>query len=154
MKKILLMMVALCAVAFVSCDKDDENGGGSLKVNGVNLVGLWVKIDDDYLETGLGSWLIKFTNSTYQEYCVSDANCEKWKNAGIPFSQWGFTFKDGYFYGCTMADFEPDEVEHYTAEVVNGKLRVAGIVLNIKVIDKDNIEFDGSRRYQRVKGFK
>ena len=145
MKKIILMMMALCAVAFVGCSKDDGNGDGSLVVDGVNLVGLWVELDEDYMNTGLGEWLIEFTNSTYQEYYG------------------GYTFKDGYFYGCTMDDLEPDEVEYYSAEVVNGKLRVAGIVHNIKVIDKDNIEYDyysfhdediKYTRYQRVKGVK
>ena len=151
------MMMALCAVAFVGCSKDDGNGDGSLVVDGVNLVGLWVELDEDYMNTGLGEWLIEFTNSTYQEYYVSDANCDQWEAAGIPYSQWGFKFKDGYFYGCTIDDFEPDEEEYYSAEVVNGKLRVAGIVHNIKVIDKDNIEYDyldGYARFQRVKGFK
>lgn len=140
MKKIILSLMTLCTVAFIGCSKDDDGGNGSLVVNGVNLVGFWVNIDDYYyLETGIGHQLIRFTESTYQEYYGKSQ------------------FKDGYFYGCTMDDLEPDKYELYSAEVVNGKLRVAGIVHNIRVIDNDTIEYDyitGYERYQRVKGFK
>ena len=163
MKKILLMMMALCAVAFVGCDKDDENGGGSLVVEGVNLVGMWVDMDDvesdRHSEVGMTDGMIVFTANTYAEYMVSEANLEKWDEAGIPDTQWGFKFKDGYFYGCTKDDFEPLEFEQARAEVIDGKLYIAGIAPDIKIFDKDNIGFgywdrDGYTKYQRVKGFK
>lgn len=143
MKKIILMMMALCAVAFVGCDKNDENGGGSLVVNGVNLVGKWALIDDeddDYSD------IIVFTASSYQEY-ESDSR---------------FTFKDGYFYGCTFADFE--YYGTWSAQVSGDRIVIAGHDAGkIQVIDKDNILWiddwwDEDRvdieKYQRVKGFK
>ena len=143
MRKIILMMMALCAMTFVGCSKEEGNGGGSLVVDGVNLVGKWADItdDDDYY-----SDIIVFTANSYQEY-ESDSR---------------FTFKDGYFYGCTFADFE-----HYgtwSAQVSGDRIIIAGHDAGkIKVIDNDNIlwieedwydEDVYIEKYQRVKGFK
>ena len=152
MKKIILMMMALCAMTFVGCSKEEGNGGGSLVVDGVNLVGMWT--DDNGPGEGLCDYLMVFKDLSFQAYYISDANWDNW-DSGSPH---GYTFKDGYLYGCTMADFEPDEDEHYTAEVIDGKLIIAGIMHNIKVINNDTIIFyypDGdSEKWMRIKGFK
>ena len=160
MKKYLFLLLAICAVAFCGCSKDDDGGvDGTLMIDGVNIVGIWADTDKYYhIEDGLVDVIVVITETTFGQYRISSKKYEEWRNAGIPSEKRGFEFKDGYLYGCSMKDFEVD----YEAQlsVKNGKLYIGGFqVISEWKFTKDAIidiedPKDQFVQYNRVKGFK
>ena len=159
MKKYFLALCTICALAFCGCSKDDDENGGSLKVDGVNIVGTWADTDTyNVLDDGLVDQIIVITEKSFREYYISDKKYDEWRDAGVPSRKRGFEFKDGYLYGCSMNDFELEtELELY---VKDGKLYLAGIAwpyylkfTNDAIIDIDDPN-DQFVQYNRVKGFK
>lgn len=156
MKKYFFAIMAICAVVFCGCSKDDDENGGSLKVDGVNIVGTWADSATYHdLDEGLFDQIIVITEKTLREYSISEKKYEEWRDAGVPSRKRGFELKDGYLYGCSMNDFELDtELELY---VKDGKLYVAGVAwpyylkfTNDAIIDIE----DQYVEFYRVKGFK
>ena len=150
MKKIILMMMALCAVAFVGCDKNDENGGGSLMINGVNFVGTWAKIEDHY------DWM---NDRKWQDggrvNNIIVVTSDGYLNSYGSYDYDGYVFSDGYLYGCTMNDFEKDGGTKISVE--KGGVYIVGILVDLEFEGNDIVTwYEGPYfgKYKRVKGFK
>ena len=153
MKKVFFAVVALCAVLFCGCEKEDNGGDkGSLVVDGVNLAGDWVTLDNGESE-GITNCFYRFAPGAIYEYLATQEWYDKW------IDERGFKFKDGYFYGCTMEDFEvPEDEGIWSLSVTNGQLFIYGLGASVKVINKDTVIIShfwcDTSTFYRVKGFK
>ena len=144
MKRFLLLCVALVALVFVGCNK--ENGP---KVDGTNINGMWVLVAEEY-DGDYDSFydevdtILVIEGDTATEYYHPDDY---------------FSFRDGYIYGTTFEEFETDYDLSYgitgdyltmygipfcKIDVKNGRL-----VLTITFDDEGGIVY-----WERVKGFK
>ena len=158
MKKYFFAIMAICAVVFCGCSKDDDEAGGSLVIDGVNLVGTWtLQYEDNGLKPGYIEELVVFTEKDFRGYYISDETLGRFRDEDKPWNEWGFTYSNGYLYGCTMRDFEPDGPT-LSITLKGGKLYVAGIDMRVQVINEDKMTwygpFDDKAILQRVKGFK
>ena len=163
MKKYLYILLTICAVVFCGCSKDDDEKGGSLVIDGVNLVGTWAVEDpDEYIKPGYVDELVVFTEKDVKGYYISDDALDRFRDEGKPWNEWGFTYSNGYLYGCTMRDFDP-EGPAMEIHVDGGKLYAAGFDLRVKVINEDKLTYhyvfsdredDNPVTLLRVKGFK
>ena len=167
MKRYFTLAMTLCVILFCGCSKDDD--GGSLVIDGVNVVGTWAQIGDiwdvkDDPNEILTMWqeggkiedlIIVTANKTLRSYSPTEQWYEKWYEGDYPW-ECGFVFSNGYLQDCSMSDFEEDGEVKFSVE--NGRVYASGVHLDLRFERNDIVTWyddgDPTQRYKRVKGFK
>ena len=172
MKKAFFTFMAICAIVFCGCEKDENGGGnGSIIIDGVKLVGTWACTADYFLlywpegpfddnESAYKSF-IKWADASWKDgdmidylLVINDDYSMEYYYAPND----GFVFKGGYLYNCSFNDFKTDHKIKFKIE--NGKLYISDVLRGFKAINNDTIIIDETPwdpspyRYQRVKGYK
>lgn len=148
MKNLLFGLMALCALTFVSCEKDG-NGGKSSKFEGE-----WAFVGDYDNESG---WDYYYDESDVYVKISSDGVCYVFDA-----NNWdGYPFNEGYFE-CSRDDFQPYCSFRFTIDGANcncepdNEWEVTDMYIKDgKLYMKDATDSDGyCEMYERIKGFR
>lgn len=149
MRKILFVLAA--CLTFVSCESELGNFK-KVTLQGKDVSGYWLLVQE-----------IKADGSEFptmevepEMYCFDGDIVTYFRAHSV---NDGWSFKDGYVYGCTFDDF--NKSASYTFEIRGNELYVAGMLFgkatlrdnNTVVIERKTLD-DGFYTYKRVKGFK
>lgn len=145
MKRFLLLCVALVALVFVGCTKDDAGH----KVDGKSIEGRWVcvaeKYDGDYYEFyDQVDTIFDIKGDTGTEY-YHPYDC--------------FLFEDGYIYGTSFEEFESDPM--LVMSIKGDYVSILGIPCGKLSFQGDRLRFESTFTeeesilyFERLKGFR
>lgn len=138
MKKLFYLLI--CSLAFVGCEREFD----SVKFKGRNLAGYWALVEDDLdgvKHYDRPTYMICFDGDDFSDwYCKNEE---------------GYRFEDGYFYGCTINDFETEG--DFDLSIKGSSLFVMNMFMGSLSFERGllRIGYDYNYElYERVKGFK
>lgn len=147
MKKLFLIAISICVVAFSGCSNNsDDNLNKTSPYEGTWALVASGYYEEDCLEYEEIEELMVFNSSVMSIYYIKEQ---------------AYKLQNGYLIGCTMSDFECEDTMSYSIQ--NDQLYLDGDYqgnikfengLLILYHNEGNPENDYYNKYQRVNGFK